>query len=174
MSHDEKQSRNPKLKPRRCCGSHRSIVLCLCRPVLYCPLWLLRLKVVKLCGLINFVACCCGACFASLLPARSLSVSVSHSICAVLSLLLLLLLPNGNCMLLLLLILLLLLLFIRQVSPHRGCQLTLLLLQHVRGSFHFATYTQTHTYIPHATRFYLFEMTFIGFYVFIWNFIKND
>lgn len=41
---------------------------------------------------------------------------------------------------------------------------------------HLHTDTQIHTHIrtPHATRFYLFEMTFIGFYVFIWNFIKND
>jgi len=42
-------------------------------PLLFSPvLWLLRLRVVKLCGLINFVACCCGACFA-LLSIPSLS-----------------------------------------------------------------------------------------------------
>lgn len=39
---------------------------------------------------------------------------------------------------------------------------------------HRHTNTYTHIRTPHATRFYLFEMTFIGFYVFIWNFIKND
>lgn len=41
------------------------------RSVPFCSvLRLLRLKVVKLCGLINFVGCCCGTCFARFLPTR--------------------------------------------------------------------------------------------------------
>lgn len=163
-----------KLKPRRCCGGYRSIVLCLC----HTALWLLRLKVVKLCGLINFVACCCGACFARLLPARSLclrqplnlrcAVAVAVVAAAQRQLLVVVAVDFGAAPV------------IHTASIPTSWMPAHLVASAARSCLvplrHLHTDTQIHTHIrtPHATRFYLFEMTFIGFYVFIWNFIKND